>query len=148
MARRQWFQYVLNVASLGAGASDTPYTVQVYNDSDFIVKRLLSSQLISQVIGDTAGTESAEVLWNLRDTSSDVSLFNKKMAARLIVGQLQGESWNDTKSFTNGQGFPLKLPWLVRRNGVLEGRFDNRSTDAISSPMAIVLEGIKTFEAA
>lgn len=149
MARRQWFQYVLNVSTLAASVNEKLFTVQVENKADFLLKRLLSSQMIGAVIGATAGAESAEVLMNLRNKSTGKSLFNKKLAARLMVGQLAGEFFVPTagQSWSAGAAFPLKTPWLLRRNTIIEGSFDNRSTDPITNGFNLVLEGIKVFDA-
>jgi hypothetical protein len=147
LTRRLWFQYRMNVASLAASAVDTVAALQVYADSDFFVKKLLSSQLINAVIGATGGAESQEVMLNLRDTVADVNLFSEKAAARLVFGMRAGEIFASNASWANGQPFCLKKPWLIRRNSVIEGRFDNRSTTAISSGFNLVFEGIRVFDA-
>lgn len=145
--RRLWSQFVLNVPDLGASAVDQENTVQILKDSDFLVKQLNSSELINAIIGATPGAESAEVLFNIRDTSTDLQLFDNKIAARLVLGGLQGEAFSNANSFGHAHPFVLRKPWLLRRNGRINARFDNKSTDA-TGEFNIVLEGIKIFDPA
>lgn len=147
LAQRAWYQYVMNAPALTAGISDVKATLQIYKDADFIVKRMLSSQLIGQIIGATAGAESAEVMMNLRNTGSDVTLCNKKLAARLLLGQLAGEVFSNAASWGNGAAFPLKKPWLVRRSSTIEGAFDNRANATIAASK-LVLEGASIYNPA
>ncbi len=145
MARRQWFQYVLNVSTLAAGVNQKFFNVQIENKADFLLKRILSQQLWAYVMGATAGSESAEIMWNLRNKSTGKSLFNKKAAARLQVGQIAGEFFNNSASWSPGNAFPFKSPWNIRRNTIIEGEFDNRSNGA-TGELNFVLEGIKVFD--
>jgi hypothetical protein len=148
MARRQWFQYVLNVPALAAAAAEKLFTVQVEDKADFLCHSILGSQLIGAVVGGAAGAESSEVMFNLRNKSTGNSLFVKKLAARLLVGQLAGEFFvpNAGQSFSPGAAFKLVNPWPLRRNTLIEGVFDNRGA-ADTGNFNLVLEGIKTFDA-
>lgn len=147
LTRRLWYQYVMNVPTLAASAVDTRADVQVYNESDFYVKRLLASQLHNAIIGAAAGAESSEVMMNLKDTTTDQSLFNEKTSARLVTGYHAAEL-NSAIAYSWGQPFTMRKPWLIRRNGKVSGYFDNKSTDAIANGFNVVMEGIRVFDAA
>ena len=152
LGRRLWFQYILDVPALTAGLTGQKATVQIFNESDFLLKKLLASEMITGIQAATAGSESAEILLNLRDTSRDNSLFNKKLAARLMFGQVQGSVMTLTDSgsqtvITKGNGAPytLKKPMLLMRNGLIEGEFDNKANSTIAA-FKITLEGIRIFD--
>ena len=148
MSRRMWYQYVMNVPSLGASVNNQSAELQVYNESDFMVFKLISQQLINAVIGATGGAVSNEVLVSFKDTTTDKSLFNQPVAARLVIGAYAGEIVAVANSW--GYGLPecIKKPWLIRRNGKITGYFTNLSTTAISGGFNVVFEGIRIFDAA
>lgn len=146
LRKRLWFQHVISVATLAASSARTTASVQVQPDGSFLCYRLLSQELLTAVIGATAGTESAEVMMNLSQTGSGKKLFGKNLAARLVVGQLAGEVHNNAASWGNGQAFALRKPWYFPKSAVIEAEFDNRSTDAITNGFRLVLEGIKVFD--
>jgi hypothetical protein len=146
MTRRLWYQYVMNVPVLAASAVNVRADVQVYNESDFYVKRLLSSQLADAVIGAAAGSESSEVMVNFKDTTTDQSLFNTPTSARLVTGY-HAAKLDSSIDYSWGQPYSLRKPWLIRRNGKVSGYFNNNSTDPISNGFNLILEGIRVFDA-
>lgn len=149
MLRRLWFQYVINYSSgLAASAVGTVGQAKIYNESDFLVKRFLSSQLIGNVLGLTGGAQSNEVLMQIKDTSGDRNYANQYFNARLLIGQLAGEVTSVANSWSNGMPLNMLKPLLVRRNAILEVDLTNLSTTAISSAFNIVAEGCRIFDAA
>lgn len=145
LTRRQWFQYVLALPAQTAGLANLATNLQIYNESDFMVKRLYSQQLINAIINATAGSESAETLIQLRDTISDVNLFDNAVAARLLFGMTQGETIAGQANWALGQPFTLKKPWLLRRNGQIVATTTNLANSTIPA-CSLVLEGIRIFD--
>ena len=147
LAQRIWYQYGIDVPQLTAGCVDTKASLQVYNESDFLIKKLLSQQLINNIIAATAGTESAEVLMNFQDTTKDQFLFNRKLAARLLLGAYSARVLTSGAPWAPASPFCLKRPWLIRRNGQVTGYFDNLASTAINESI-ITLEGIRVYSPA
>lgn len=145
LSRRMWYQYVLAVTSLGAGSVNQKHQVQVYNESDFLLKKLLSQQMINAIQGAAAGAESAEIEMQLIDTASDTRLFSDFTAARLLFGALQADQ-NATPDWGQGAAFCLKKPLFVRRNSIIQGLFNNLAAGA-SGAFNLTLEGIRIFDA-
>lgn len=145
LTRRQWFQYVASQAALTAGQANVDTKLNVYNESDFLIKRFLSQTLINEILAATAGTESAEVLLQIRDTTSDVNLFNQQIAARLLFGFGQGLTINGQAVWSLGQPFTLKKPHLIRRNGQVVVTATNLANSTIAAS-PLVFEGIRIFD--
>lgn len=149
LMRRQWFQYVIPFASgLGASAVATKAQVKVINDSDFLVKRLLSQQLINATIGLTGGALSNEVMMQLRDVNGDRNYFTNPAPARLVLGSHAGETISGGASWSNAAPNACMKPILIRRNSILQASLTNKSTTTISDAFNITLEGIKVYDAA
>lgn len=145
LTRRQWFQYVLALPAQTAGLANLATPLNIYNESDFMVKRFLSQTLCNAIISATAGTESAETLIQLRDSISDVNLFDNAVAARLLFGFMQGETINGQANWSIGNPFTLKKPWLLRRNGQIVATTTNLANATIGAS-SLVLEGIRIFD--
>jgi len=148
LVRRMWYQYVLNVTALGASALNQRFSLQVYNESDFMLYKLLSQELVNAVIGATGGAVSQEVTFNLKDTTTDTDLMADFVAARLLFGAMQSDQLPTANIWGQGAPFCLKKPWLIRRNGIIQGTFNNLSTTAHTSGFKLTLEGIRIFDAA
>ncbi len=149
LMRRQWFQYVIPFAAgLGASAVDTKSTVKVINDSDFLIKRLMSQQLISSIIGATGGALSNEVMMTLRDTNGNRDYLDNPTPARLLLGSYAGPASTLASSWGNGYPSTCVKPILVRRNSILQAKLTNKSTTAISTAFNITLEGLKVYDLA
>lgn len=147
LSRRMWFQYILDAATIAGSTNNASRDLQFFNESDFIVKKLLSQSLVNAVIGAALGSESAEVECNFRNTTTDENLFDDFVPARLIFGAHQMNNPVAAQAaWTNGSPFCLKKPWTIRRNSRLAGLFNNLSTDATGA-FQIVFEGIRTFDA-
>lgn len=147
LTRRQWFQYVLALPAQTAGQANLETKLNIYNESDFILKRLMSQQLVNEIINATAGSESAEVLIQLRDSISDVNLFDNQVAARLLLGFGQGETIAGSATWSLGQPFTLKKPWLLRRNGQIVATTTNLANATIAASL-VTLEGIRLYDPA
>lgn len=145
LTRRQWFQYVLALPAHTAGQANVATNLNIYNESDFLVKRFYSQELINALINATAGTESAEMLIQLRDSISDVNLFDNAVAARLLFGATQGETIAGSATWAYGQPFTLKKPWLLRRNGQIIATTTNLANATIAATK-LTLEGIRIFD--
>lgn len=147
MLRRLWFQYTVNFGAILAGALGTKAQAKIYNESDFIIKRALSQSLINQAIGATAGTTSADVMMQWRDTNADRSYFNQKLNSRLLIGSYQNEILSAANAWSNSSPFQLVKPISVRRNCLFEIELDNLAASALT-PFTISLEGCRIFDAA
>lgn len=145
LTRRLWFQYVLQLPALTAGSTNLETKLNIYNESDFLVKRLLSQQLVNAIIGATAGAESSEVLIQLRDSVSDVNLFDQQVSASLLFGMIQGAVPTAAANFSYAEPFTLKKPWLLRRNGQVVATTTNLASTTIAAS-SLVFEGIRTFD--
>ncbi len=145
LTRRQWFQYVLSLPAMTAGQANLATSLNIYNESDFILKRFSSQQLINEIINATAGSESAEMLIQLRDSISDVNLFDNPVAARLLFGFSQGETIAGSATWSLGQPFTLKKPWVLRRNGQIAATTTNLANATIAAS-ALTFEGIRVFD--
>ncbi|HXT00361.1 MAG TPA: hypothetical protein VN915_06775 [Elusimicrobiota bacterium] len=149
MLRRLWFTYVMNLPSgLGASAVDTQAQVKIYNESDFILKKLSAQQMISAWAAASGGALSDEIMVMLRDTTADRNFMNQKLPLRLIAGQYAGAVTSVANSWAGGSPETLKKPALIRRNGILAGFFDNKSTTAVTGPVNLTCEGIRVFDQA
>lgn len=149
MTRRMWYQYVMQVPTIAAGITGTLANLQIYNESDFLLKKMYSTDLWKYVIGATAGSVSAEVLMNIRDTTNDRNFFNQNLAARLVLGTQYTDQVpviSATYPMGNGQGFQFRRPALIRRNGTLQGVFDNLSAGSTGA-FNVVFEGTRIFDA-
>jgi len=150
LMRRSYFQYVANFAGLAASATGleagSNAKVKVINDSDFLIKRLLSQQLVNAIIGLTPGTLSAEVMMSLRDSNGDRNYMDNPFPARLLLGSLAGETSTLANQWGNGSPMTLVKPILVRRNSIIQVKLANKSTDAIATEFNITLEGVKVYD--
>lgn len=153
MTRRLWYQYVMAIPGLAAGSVDTKVDLQVYNESDFLAYKLLSFDVIQAILNSAgAGAVSDELMVIFKDTTTDKSLFNQKVAARLMFGALMDKTVGPAGgagggSLAYGSAMTLRKPWLIRRNGKISGWWDNLSTAPVPEMLA-VFEGIRLFDAA
>lgn len=146
MLRRLWFQYVVNFSSgLAASAVGTKAQAKIYNESDFLIKRLLSSQLYRDIFANTGGSESQEVMVMLRDTNGDRNYANQKFPARLLIGSHASPVTSVANSWSNGTPPNLLKPILVRRNALFEIECDNKATSTVDA-FNIILEGCRIFD--
>lgn len=147
MLRRLWFMYVMNLPNgLAASAVDTQAQVKIYNESDFILKKILGQQFFTAWAAASGGALSDEIMVMLRDTTSERNFMNQKIPVRLLAGQSAGAVTSVANSWSNGSPEALKKARLLRRNGVVAGFFDNKSTTAISTALNLTLEGIRVFD--
>jgi hypothetical protein len=150
LMRRSYFQYVANFAGLAASATGlepgSNAKVKVINDSDFLVKRLLSQQLINATIGLAVGALSSEVMMMLRDSNGDRNYMDNPVPARLLLGSNAGETSTLANQWGNGSPMSLVKPILIRRNSILQIKLSNKSVGAIASEFNITLEGVKVYD--
>lgn len=150
LMRRSYFQYVAAFTGLAASATGleagSNAKVKVINDSDFLVKRLLSQQLINEIIGLTGGALGNEVLMLIRDTNGDRNYMDNPIPARLLLGSHAGETSTLANQWGNGSPMVLIKPILVRRNSILQLKLSNQSTDAITNAFNVTLEGVKVYD--
>jgi hypothetical protein len=133
MLRRLWFQYVMNLPNgIGASAVDTQAQIKIYNESDFIWKKLLAQQFFTAWAAASGGSLSDELMVMLRDTSSERNFMNQKVPVRNIAGQYAGAVTSVAKRWSNSR----------------RGFFDNKSTTAVSTALNLVFEGIRVFDQA
>lgn len=145
MNRRYWFQYAFALPAITAQQLNVVSQMQIMNESDFLVRKLYASNLLRFIFFTNSGTGT--VLVNLRDTAADFNFFSNKVPIPLIAGSqfLQNTS---TDQPVNGLGFRLKKPYLLRRNTILQGNFDNTlSQDVANDVYTLTMEGIRIFDA-
>jgi len=143
LMKRQWYQYVMTLPTMTNGQVNQMVTLQIFNESDFLIKKMYSTDIINFVSGATAGSESAEIMMQLKDGASDQNFFSQSLAARLVVGS-QYSPYNNVSNFTNGSGFFLKKPMFIKRSSSLIGTFANRATTTATA-LKLVFEGIRIF---
>jgi hypothetical protein len=149
MLRRLWFTYVMNLpAGLAASAVDTQAQVKIYNESDFILKKLSAQQLFSAWAAAGGGALSDEIMVMFRDTTADRNFMNQKLPIRTVMGQYAGAVTSIANSWSNGSPQTFKKPALIRRNGIFAGFFDNKSTTPVAGPVNVTCEGIRVFDQA
>lgn len=148
MTRRLWYQYVHSLSAVGASKANVQDKLQIYTDSDFLVHKIMSQQLLQTVFALTGGATDNEVMINFQDSTTSIFLFNAQLSARLVLGQYAGPNTSVSNAWTNGEGLILRRPWLIRRNGQIVSYTTNDSTTAIAAGQLITFEGIRVFDAA
>ena len=124
--------------------------LQLFNESDFILSNILSWTAWKAIMAASGGSVSQEIKCNFRDTSSDRNFFNQNLALRLVVGStyslnVTGGVYVPYCAVPYGQYRWVK-PLFIRRNGMIQGTFDNLSTSATGA-FPIIFEGARIFDA-
>lgn len=145
LMQRMFYQYVMQVPTLAVSSTGTTVNMQLFNESDFILDKMLSYQMWNEIMGNTLGAVSGEVKCNFRDTSSDRNFYNQNLALRLVVGTYWAPPLNKSGyvPFSEGQ-FRWVKPMFIRRNGQIQGTFDNLSTDTVVAS-SVVFEGARIW---
>lgn len=148
LKQRMWYQYVMQVPSLADSSTGNQVNMQIFNESDFILYQMTSWQAWKYIMADTIGAVSGEIKCNFRDTSSDRNFYNQNLALRLVVGSywalnIQGGAYVPY----SGSQFRFVKPLFIRRNGMIQGTFDNLSTNGGSGTgaFAVIFEGARIF---
>jgi hypothetical protein len=144
LMKRMWYQYVMTVASIAASTNGSKVQLQIFNESDFIWRRMLSWELHKAVLTGTIGAVSGEINMILRDTSTGMNYFSKKICARLITGALRSIQQASATAYVAGDTFEWSMPQFIRRNAIVEGEFDNLATTA-TGQFRLILEGARVF---
>ena len=132
LMQRMFYQYIMQVPLLGAGSTGTQVNMQLFNESDFILDRMISYQMWNEIMGNTIGSVSGEVLCNFRDTSSDRNFYNTLTALRLVIGSYFAPVTNKGNYVPWSEGqFRWVKPMFIRRNGQIQGTFNNLSSDTV-----------------
>jgi hypothetical protein len=143
LCRRLNYQYVLSLPTLSSGAVAQTASVQIMNESDFLLQAISGATIFNYYPG-TIGTVSNEVLMQLRDTSQDKSLFAQKTPIRLFTGAYYGPLGSNYMPF---QPFCFPQPILIRRNAILQAEFDNPTGADFSAAASLVFEGARIYDA-
>jgi len=147
LMQRMWYMYAMSVPTLAGGSTGTVVNLQLFNESDFLLYKLLSYQAWQSIMAATAGTVSAEIKCNFRDTSADRNFFSGQTALRLVIGSYWNPATNaGTYVPTSDSPFRFIKPMFVRRNGLIQGTFDNLATGA-SGAFIVEFEGARVFSA-
>ncbi len=145
MMQRMFYQYVMQVPQLAVSSTGAVVNMQLFNESDFILDRMISYQLWNEIMGNTIGAVSGEVKCNFRDTSSDRNFFSQQTALRLVVGTYFAPVTNKGNYVPWSEGqFRWVKPMFIRRNGQIQGTFDNLSTDTVLAS-SLVFEGARVW---
>lgn len=144
LMRRMFYQYVMQVPLLTAGITGVQATLQLFNESDFILNKMISWQMWTAIMGATIGAVSGEVKCNFRDTSSDRNFFNTLAALRLVVGSYFAPPTNKTGYSPWANQARFIKPLFIRRNGLIEGTFSNLAATDIAAS-SIVFEGARVW---
>lgn len=147
LTRRMWYQYGLNITSLGSSAANQNFSLNIFNESDFLLKKLISQQAINAILANSGGSLDNEVLIQLRDTTNDTYLFSSFVPVRMVFGMYAGQQTATSTIWAPGEPNCLKKPWLLRRNGILQATLTNNSTTNMSSGFILTFEGIRIFDA-
>lgn len=143
LSKRMWFQYVMTLPTMTNGQLNQTTVLQIFNQSSFTIKKLLSTDIIHFVLSATAGTESAEILMQLKDAVTDQNFFSQRLAARLVVGSYYS-NFASGNNYTNAEPFCLRKPIVIQANGSLQGTFANRSVTTATG-LKLTLEGTRVF---
>lgn len=145
MMQRMFYQYIMQVPLLGAGSTGTTVNMQLFNESDFILDKMLSWQMWREIMENTIGSVSGEVKCNFRDTSSDRNFYSQNLALRLVVGAYFAPVTNKGNYVPWSEGqFRWVKPMFIRRNGQIQGTFDNLSSDTVTAS-SVVFEGARVW---
>lgn len=146
LMRRQFYQYILTLPTMTSGQVNQQSTLNIFNESDFLLKKMYSTDIIQFVVNTaTAGAESAEIMMQLLDGVTNQNFFSRKLAARLVVGSQYDAYAAGGASFTNATGFSLRKPIFLQRNDQVIGTFDNRSVTTATA-LKLTLEGCRIFD--
>ena len=148
LTRRMFFEYKLILPAITSGSTNVQSVVNIFNESDFLLKKIWGSQIHNFVINTAVALAGVkEVLVNLRDLTSDNNFFSAQANARSISGAMFTPYLAGGNSFTNGRGYEYKRPFLIRRNGQIQGTWSNQSGTAISADtLAMTFEGVRIFD--
>lgn len=145
LMQRMFYQYIMQVPLLAGGSTGTQVNMQLFNESDFILDRMISYQIWNEIMGNTIGAVSGEVKCNFRDTSSDRNFYNQNLALRLVVGSYFAPVTNKGNYVPWSEGqFRWIKPMFIRRNGQLQGTFDNLSSDSVLAS-SLTFEGARVW---
>jgi hypothetical protein len=145
MMQRMFYQYAMSVPQILAGVTGTTVSMQLYNESDFILSRMISYQMWQAIMAATIGTVSAEMTCNFRDTSSDRNFYSKLIALRLVVGSYFAPITNAGQYVPwSASQFRWIKPMFIRRNGLIEGTFNNNANSTIAASI-ICFEGARVW---
>lgn len=145
LMQRMFYQYVMQVPLLAASSFGTNVNMQLFNESDFIIDKMMSYQMWNEIMGNTIGAVSGEVKCNFRDTSSDRNFYNQNLALRLVIGTYFAPVTNagNYVPWSEGQ-FRWIKPMFIRRNGQIQGTFDNLATTTVLAS-SIIFEGARVW---
>lgn len=145
LMQRMFYQYVMQVPLLAAAVTGVQVNMQLFNESDFILDRMISYQMWNEIMGNTIGAVSGEVKCNFRDTSSDRNFYNQNLALRLVVGTYFAPVTNKGNYVPWSEGqFRWVKPMFIRRNGQIQGTFDNLSSDTVLAS-SLIFEGARVW---
>lgn len=145
LMQRMFYQYVMQVPQLAVSSTGTTASLQLFNESDFILQKMLSYQMWNEIMGNTIGAVSGEVKCNFRDTSSDRNWYNTMLSLRLVIGTYWAPPLNKSGYVPYSEGqFRFIKPMFIRRNGLIEGTFNNLSTDTVLAS-SIIFEGARVW---
>ena len=144
LKKRQWYQYVMSVPTIAGSTGPVLQQMQIYSESDFLIKSLLSWELTKATLTATQGGVSGEMMTLIRDLSSGYQLQNKPHAARLMFGASRLIWQNAATAYVGGSPYNLTKPYLAKRNTTLEAQFTNLATSA-SGAFHLVFEGARLY---
>lgn len=150
LSKRLAYQYVLTVPAISANTFGTTSSVQIYSESDFLLRSLVSvGAWEATAVNSTSDT--AETVMQLRDTSKDRSFFSKKVSTTAFLGGKTtqaimglGVASSSSGIYTWGEPFHFPKPIKLNRNATVQGTFDNASSRSLAT-FNILLEGIRMF---
>lgn len=147
LMQRMFYQYAMQVGAINAGVTGTTANLQLFNESDFILDRMISYQFWQAIMADTIGTVSGEVTCNFRDTSSDRNFYNQLLALRLVVGTYFAPITNAGQytPWSTSQ-FRFIKPMFINRNGQIQGTFNNLANSNLAAS-TITFEGARVWSA-
>ncbi len=145
LMQRMFYQYVMAVPVLTGGQTGVTASLQLFNESDFILEKMLSYQAWQSIMANTIGTVSGEIKCNFRDTSSDRNWYSTLAALRLVIGSYWAPTVNKSGYVPYSEGqFRWIKPMFIRRNGLIEGTFTNLSSDSTTA-FSVIFEGARVW---
>lgn len=153
MQKRQWHCYAIDVAQLNGSSALQIYTVQIFNEADFLLRKINSCMLNYYSTSFSSSGSGLEPLLNIRATALNRSIFSTLLDGRLNFGANIGTV--DTQTLTGptyvtdwsfSEDGRLKKPFLIPRNSMIEMRIMNPNAVNVDVHLPFVFEGIHIFD--
>lgn len=153
--KKQFYSYVLSTGgNISSGGATVILTTQVFNEADFLLKRIYANTFVDATYVQSAASSSdVNPIFNVRMTALDKSLQNRQISVLLNAGFMEGFLNTDTgggNTFYSkelGNAFPIHPAVKVPRNSIIEVRVANPNLAyVLPGPVYITFEGVHVYD--